>query len=176
MWRFVRVTEVETESELWSLYENTFPRCERRSFGQHVRAMLEQPSFVCVKICVAERVAGLVFFWEMKHCLFLEHLAIAPECRRQGVGRMALKWLQGKGLPIVLEIEPPVDTPTCGRLKFYESCGFLLLPYPHKQAAFHADTHSVPLGLLSWPHVMSPSEVEAFERILSELVMTYTDA
>lgn len=176
MWQFVMVTEVETEPGLWSLYENSFPRCERRSFAQHVRAMLEQPSFVCVKICVSERVVGLVFFWEMEHCLFLEHLAIAPEYQGQGGGRMALKWLQGMGLPIVLEIEPPVDARTCGRLKFYESCGFLQLPYPHVQAAFHADSNSVPLALMSWPHVMSPSEVEKFECILRERVMTYTDA
>ncbi len=176
MWQFDRVTEVEKRDELWALYESSFPRCERRSFAQHVRAMLEQPSFACVKVCVSERVAGLVFFWEMEHCLFLEHLAIAPEYRRQGGGRMALKWLQGKGLPIVLEIEPPADERTCGRLKFYESCGFIRLPYPHVQAAFHADTHSVPLGLLSWPHALSSSEVEKFERILREQVMTYTDA
>lgn len=176
MWQFVRVTEVESEPELWSLYENSFPRCERRSLVQHVRAMMEQPSFFCVKMCVAERVVGLFFFWKMEHCVFLEHLAIAPEYRRQGGGRMALKWLQGKKLPVVLEIEPQVDERTRGRLKFYESCGFVRLPYPHVQAAFHADTQSVPLDLLSWPYAMNSEDVDRFECFLRECVMIYTDA
>lgn len=176
MWQFVRVTEVETEPELWSLYENSFPRCERRSMAQHVRAMLEQPSFCCVKICAHGCVVGLLFFWKMERCVFLEHLAIAPEYRRQGGGRMALKWLQGKGLPIVLEIEPPVDERTGGRLKFYESCGFIRLPYPHVQAPFHADSPSVPLDLMSWPREMISMDVEKFEGFLRETVMIYTDA
>ncbi len=143
--------------------------------AQHVRAMRERSSFYCVKICVAGRVAGLLFFWMMEHCIFLEHLAIAAEYRRQGGGRIALKWLQGKGLPIVLEIEPPVDEWTCTRLKFYESCGFIRLPYPHIQAAFHADSPSVPLDLLSWPYALIFADVEKFEGFLRETVMTYTD-
>lgn len=169
---FGRVTDWPN---VWALCESAFPRSERRSWAQHRRAMAAEPGFECVQVSRGGRVVALVFYWELQHGLFVEHLAVAPECRGQGIGRAVLQWLQQKGQPIILEIEPVVDSLTRRRLSFYSAAGFSELPYEHVQLPYHADSAAVPLRLLSWPIAMTENQVIIFEQELRERVMQYVD-
>lgn len=171
----IRVTSVNSLSDVWQIYESAFPRSERRSFAQHEQAMRSESAFHCKQLMLGERVAGLLFYWELPTCLFVEHLAVAEQCRGLGVGKVALRWLQEQGKLLILEIEPPQDAPTRRRLSFYQGAGFVLLPYEHVQLPFHADTPSVPMSLLSWPYAAAESEVECLENSLRHTIMCYAD-
>lgn len=162
--------------EAWVLYEGSFPRNERRSWPQHLRAM-EDPSFVCLVLRDGRGMAGLLFVWETEEFVFLEHLAVQPARRRGGIGHVALELLHRRAgrRPVVLEIEPVVDEPTARRCRFYESCGYVKLPFPHEQLPFHAGEPPLPLTLLSFPRAMTEAEVANFETCLSERIMQYRD-
>lgn len=172
----IRVTSVNSRSDVWLIYESAFPRSERRSRVQHELAMRSDPTFHCKQLMLGEKVVGLLFYWELPSCLFVEHLAVAEQCRGLGVGTAALKWLQEQGKLLILEIEPPQDAPSRRRLAFYQAAGFVLLPYEHVQLPFHADTPSVPMRLLSWPCAAAASDVECLENCLRHTIMRYTDS
>lgn len=172
----IRVTSVTSWPDVWRIYESSFPRFERRSRAQHERALKSADVFCCKQLVLDEAVVGLLFYWELPKCLFVEHLAVAEACRGRGVGTAALKWLQEQGKLLILEIEPPLDTATCRRLEFYQNAGFELLPCEHEQLPFHADTPSVPMRLLSWPYPATAEEVACLENALRDTIMRYSDA
>lgn len=171
----IRVTSVTSAPDVWQIYESAFPRSERRSRTQHELAMRSESTFHCKQLMLGEQVVGLLFYWELPTGLFVEHLAVAEQCRGLGVGTAALKWLQKQGKLLVLEIEPPQNAPTRRRLAFYQAAGFVLLPYEHVQLPFHDDTPSVPMRLLSWPYAAAASEVECLEDCLRNTIMRYVD-
>lgn len=162
--------------EAWELYESSFPRKERRSRTQHLRAM-EDPAFVCLVLQDGQGMAGLLFVWETDAFVFVEHLAVQPTRRGRGIGHSALELLHQRAgaRPVILEIEPVVDEATARRCRFYESCGYVRLPYPHEQLPFHVGEPPVPLTLLSFPRAVSETEVAAFETCLQERIMRYRD-
>ena len=158
-------------AEWWQLYETAFPASERRSLRQHAAA-LEHPAFSCMHLADAGGFAGIMAAWQWQGMLFLEHLAISPERRGQGLGHQALALLQGR---VVLEIEPVADAVTERRLRFYQDCGFCRLVYPHVQLAYQTGQPDIPLWLLSRP-LLTAAEVQHFEQEYHAGPMIYRDS
>lgn len=157
-------------SEWWQLYETAFPACERRASGSHARALADA-GFHCLHLADEAGFAGILSYWLWPEMCYVEHLAIAPERRGQGLGHRVLQLIPQ---PFILEIEPVVDTPTARRLAFYESCGLVRLPQPHVQLAYQSGQPEVPLWLLSCP-AMDAAGVEQFERFFHAGPMRYRD-
>ncbi len=156
--------------EWWQLYETAFPACERRGAGQHAAA-LQDTAFHCLHLADAQGFVGILSYWKWENLCYVEHLAITPERRGQGLGHCVLELLPA---PAILEIEPVVDDSTAKRLAFYESCGFTRLPQPHVQLAYQAGQPDVPLWLLSRP-ALGESMVAAFETLFLSGPMRYRD-
>jgi hypothetical protein len=116
--------------------------------------------------------AGLLAYWKWDTLIYVEHLAVSPEHRGQGIGHAVLDMLPGT---VILEIEPVEDSATARRLAFYESCGFMRLPQPHVQLAYQAGEEDIPLWLLSRPAV-EPELVEHFEALFHAGPMRYRDS
>lgn len=156
--------------EWWELYECAFPASERRGAVQHAEAM-QDAAFHCLHLADTHGFVGLLSYWLWGELCYVEHLAIAPGRRGQGLGHLALAHVPA---PAILEIEPVVDEQTARRLRFYESCGFVRLPQPHVQLAYQAGQPDVPLWLLSRP-AMSAQMVGVFEQLFLFGPMRYRD-
>lgn len=164
---------------VWELYRESFPRQERRPFRFHAEAMEREEDFVCLRLhggtdpAVAD---GLLFYWHLPQgALYVEHLAIAASKRGQGWGYAALQYLESMGKPIILEIEPVVDDATRRRLRFYESAGYVRLPYPHAQLPFRRGGSPVPMELLCLRQAMPAAEVSSFQHYLQSHIMRYRE-
>ncbi len=156
--------------EWWQLYELAFPASERRGVVQHAAA-LQDAAFHCLHLADEGGFVGLLSYWLWENLCYVEHLAITPARRGQGLGHQVLELVPA---PAILEIEPVVDAPTARRLAFYESCGFLRLPHAHVQLAYQAGQPEVPLWLLSRPG-MADSMVTEFENLFHSGPMRYRD-
>lgn len=122
---------------LWQLYERSFPLEEQRPYRHHAQAMACEEGFVCMRLHDDEGLAGLLFYWELPQgCLYLEHLAVCSQRRGQGIGHQLMDLIASWHKPVILEIEPVVDISTQRRLRFYQSCGYVQLPYAHVQLPF----------------------------------------
>ena len=172
------MTRAEDSSfmELWHLYQDSFPVEEQRPFLRQQEAMLREETFHCLRLEDEKGLAGLMFYWQFPACLYLEHFAIATARRGQGLGHAALSLLHEKGEPVILEIEPVTDALTRRRLSFYESLGYVRLPWEHAQLPFRRGGSPVPMELLSYPAAMTEAQVRSFQARLASVVMHYRDA
>ncbi len=164
-------------AECWALYESAFPAEERRTLACQRAAMAEQGAgaFHCLRLEQGGALAGIAWYWRAERFIYVEHLAICPERRGQGLGHAALALLCGLDLPVVLEIEPVADAATERRWRFYRSAGFLRLPYAHLQPCYRRADAPLPLELLSYPHAFSAAEAAAYEAFMVGTVARYTE-
>ena len=76
-------------AEVWALYEASFPACERWNGDDYDRAFAD-PLFEAAAIRFDGAFAGLLFHWKGDGFHYVEHLAVSPRLRGQGVGSRAL--------------------------------------------------------------------------------------
>ena len=169
---FIRLTdpagpEFETA---FALYEVSFPVHEQRTRpAQAVR--LSHPEYRYMLLYEGDQFQGILLYWEGPGFRYVEHFAIAPELRGGGVGARALAELCSQGIPVILEIDPPVDDIARRRQGFYQRCGFAVNPYPHVHPPYRPEYPGHELVVLSSPRALTPAEYGAFACYLSAVVM-----
>ncbi len=124
---FVDVPGVDSPEfvRLWMLYNTAFVQDERRTLLEH-RRIHDDPRFHFSAIRVGARTAGLLAFWELRDMVFVEHFAIEPEFRSQGIGSRVVGLLQDEAdRMIVLDVEPEASSDDAlRRANFYRRQGF----------------------------------------------------
>ncbi len=95
-----------------ALYEDAFPSEERRDFADLMRLLEERECMHALSLEVSGRFVGFSVYWDFRDFLFLEHLAIVPRWRGQGIGGYFLDEL-ARIRPVfhLLEAEPPAAVP-----------------------------------------------------------------
>lgn len=126
------------------LYTGAFPEEERRPADNLVP---DDKAFAMYNIAIpGEPVAGLITLWDFGTFRYVEHFAIDPTLRGQGVGRAVLDALEG---PLLLEVEPAeMSSEATRRIAFYERAGFRVLDFPYIQPPYSAGLPSVELRLM----------------------------
>ena len=92
------------------------------------------------------RLLGILLYWEGPGFRYVEHFAIAPELRGGGAGSRILAEFTGQGVPVILEIDPPVDGVSIRRKGFYLRCGFRENPFPPRPSPLPGRIPGTPLG------------------------------
>ena len=141
---FIRLTDsADPEFETaFALYEGSFPLHERRTrLAQEAR--LSHPEYRFTLLRENGHFQGILLYWEGPGFRYVEHFAIAPELRGQGTGAQVLAELLGQGVPVILEIDPPVDEVSIRRKHFYERCGFVENPFPHIHPPYRKNFHAL---------------------------------
>ena len=93
MLNFHKINTVNNQffSNLFNLYTLSFPPMERRTWAGleyelnyekrfYVHALIQEGTFV-----------GLFNYWKFDRFMYIEHLAIIPKLRSQGIGSEAIK-------------------------------------------------------------------------------------
>lgn len=162
----------EDHEIFWRCYEESFPIEERRRLQEHEHCIADEAFTACV-LRDARGLVGILSYWIWEGCVYLEHLAIAPERRGQGLGHEVVKCLQQRAPhPIVLEIEPLVDDLTRARARFYESLGFKQSDFPHTQPPYRLGGDPVPL-LLMHNGEQEESILACFQRHYARMMQCY---
>lgn len=156
----------------FTLYEQSFPPNERRTRADHLRA-LEQPAFLPLCAVAENAVLADVFVWDTPAFTYLEHFAVQPSLRGQGIGGKLLDGLFQPDKPLILEIEPPTDELKCRRKAFYERHGLRAQPYAHVQLPFQGGGEPAPLIIMS-DRAISAQQCRAFQDYLLEQVVRYS--
>lgn len=142
------------------VYQTSFPIDEQRPIESIAHLLTEEPRYTMQAIIDdenenlwhplnAKQTLGLLTTWEFDDFIYIEHFAIDPTLRSQGYGSEALKaFIHEHGKPIVLEVEPPTDSLSIRRIKFYERIGLTLYDFPYMQPAYTEDSNPVELRLM----------------------------
>jgi len=163
-----RITEKDFES-LYKLMEASFPPTERRTKEGQRALFAEEPSYNIygTKNEKTNAVEAFLATWELDSVLFLEHFAVDPSLRGNGLGsRLLCELASATDKPICLEVEPPENELAKRRIEFYKRNGFFLNEYPYIQPSLASGEPPIPLMVMTYGH---PSDQTEFARIRDEL-------
>ncbi|MHA6248318.1 GNAT family N-acetyltransferase [Pontibacter sp. CAU 1760] len=157
---------------LQPFYGQSFPEKERRDFGQ-LGQLLSPPEMHLLTAYAESGLAEMYVYWQLSGCCFLEHLAVAPQLRGQGIGTRLMQHLarQVSGSGIVLEVERPQTGVQQQRVNFYERLGFVLHPQlDYHQPPYRTGHSPVPLFLMSSPALGTLDEVQTTAALIAQEV------
>lgn len=161
--------------EAWKLYEDSFPRKERRTRADHLRALAD-PRYRAEGIWDDGRLAGLFYWWLCDDGLcYAEHLAVQPALRGRNIGSRALAEFCADHPRIVLEIDPPEDEISIRRLGFYRRLGFVDNPQEYLHPSFSAPFETHRLVLMSRPGPLTDAEVRRLADFVRDPVLRYSE-
>jgi GNAT superfamily N-acetyltransferase len=165
---------IDESHKLWGtfskLYLEAFPVNERRE-PDELRKIQDTKGYKLEVIKSDEEFTGFIEIWNFENFIFLEHLAIIPQKRNQGIGHQVLHQLirNYPDKPILLEAEYPADELSGRRIKFYNRCGFKALNIDYTQPPYYPGKSSVPMMLLS-NKTVSSKDTTGYIRIISRNV------
>ncbi len=136
-------------ASVYSLMEASFPAEERRE-REAQRKCGENPAFTTYLWKEESAVKGFITVYDLQEFFFVEHFAVNPAFRNQGLGSEILTALREKlPRPLVLEVELPETEFARRRIEFYRRNGFVLHHYPYMQPPYSPEKSPVPLLLMS---------------------------
>ena len=145
------------------IYQTSFPIDERREIDALKYMIDNEDAFTLEAIYDNDTIVGLLSWWNLGEWRYIEHFAVDEQCRGRGIGQKVLmEFLARNMLPVVLEVEPPVDEFCRRRISFYRTIGFRLHDtYSYTQPPYCRGRNSVELCLMSYnaPALYSLDEV-----------------
>ena len=158
-------------ADFWEIYSNSFPFNERRTIEQQWLILKNQGYQLDIYFTDLQLV-GFIAFWTVKEFIFVEHFAVASDVRNNGLGSAILKpFVKSKTIPVILEIEIPLNEQTQRRLRFYESLGFIKNSHIHYQPPYHIGDETLRLDILTYPEIISDDHYYQFARFQKDTVM-----
>ncbi len=154
---------------------DSFPYNEYRSYEEQ-KALLDNtrysvyvfpdPKTDCFK--------SFITLWQFKDFAFIEHFAVDPAYRNQGLGSLVLREILNM-LPcqICLEVELPETDFAKRRISFYERNGFFTNQYPYIQPPYSKDKNPIPLLVMtSGGNISNDRFIKMKETIFTEVYNT----
>ena len=151
---------------VFDLMHRSFPAEEYRGRGGQKRLVGRDDYRIYVDV-EGQAVRAFLAAFEFEDFIFIEHFAVDPAYRNQGLGAAVLRgFMQSADKPLCLEVELP-DTPLAARrIGFYTRSGFALNGYYYAQPPLRDGARPLPLRIMSFPEPLSERE---FERVRSVL-------
>lgn len=157
----------------WMVYNESFPKEEKRNFLQQQEIFLKQE--YTLNIYIEENtLKGFLAYWTFPNFIFVEHLAIARDGQGQGLGKSILQdFIKVQQIPVILEIEHPLDEISIRRLQFYQRLGFIENEYEHFQPPFNKNDQPLSLRILSLYERISEDLFNEFAEKQKHVVMNH---
>lgn len=153
--------------KVYSLLERSLPQIEMRTKGDQ-KALISNEKY---KILVAEKgniFAGFMAIWDFEKFCFLEHFAVKPDMRSNGVGSEILRHLKKiSDKKIILEVEPPEFSDYAQRrIGFYARNEFLYNDFEYFQPPLQKGADIIPLKIMSHPTSLTEDEFNHIRKTL----------
>ena len=158
----------ELYSRLYKILEYSFPPDERRDFEEQY-SEFNNSFFRSMTAWNDNEIAGFMNYWDLGDFVYLEHFAVAPELRGNGLGTLLMGELHRvtENRPIILEAEPPEQSETAlRRTEFYKRLGFFINPYKYFQPPYRSGDSPVRLVIMSSPRRLSREEFTLMQTAL----------
>ena len=150
-----------------TLYIGAFPPDERRDFSAMLSLAERSPHFHFTLFYEDAEPVGILSYWSWRHLRYIEHFAVAPDCRGSGIGSQVLeRFCRSAATPVVLEAELPTDEVSRRRIAIYRRAGFTAAPQRYVQPPYGVGKMPVELLLLSWGDVDWAHDFEAVRDLL----------
>jgi ribosomal protein S18 acetylase RimI-like enzyme len=153
-----------------SLYQSAFPADERRHFDD-LTALAETQNEMRLKIeYIDGDLLGFIIYWEFESFVYVEHFAVDEQFRGNRYGsKIFQNFLKNTKKPVILEVEPPENTITQKRIRFYERMGMILNNFPYTQPPYSRDKNPVKMLTMSSKNI-NENKFEKIKSVIFEKV------
>ncbi len=136
--------------KIYRLMEISFPEDEYRSYEEQVE-LLNNPLYsVYVFYSESRSIKAFISIWEFEEFAYIEHFAVDPDYRNGGIGAKVLNELSAQIKKMIcLEVEPPENEISRGRIGFYQRNNFFLNEYPYMQPPYSKGKKAIPLLVMT---------------------------
>lgn len=154
------------------LLHSAFPKAERRDDENQRWNTDHDPRFCCLLVMKGTSPIGLLTYWGFDTFIYIEHFAISPHSRGQGVGREVIcKFVEEyASKPVVMEVELPEDEWSRRRIAFYKRCGFDLWECDYLQPPYRSGDGWFPLYLMASPGLVFEQDYPHIRETLHQQV------
>lgn len=154
--------------KIFSLMQLSFPKDEYRPYEKQ-KELFQNPKYSIYGLPDPERndIKGFISAWQFRDFVFIEHFAVNPAYRNQGLGSHILQELVSMTpYQLCLEVELPENHMTRRRIGFYERNNFVLNDYPYIQPSMAAGQNPVPLMIMTSQNRISQDRFEQIRTVL----------
>lgn len=155
--------EIKEFDAVYAIMEQSFPLEEYRPYEAQ-KELLADDSYRIYTVREHGNILGFAAVWQLEDWLFLEHLAVAPQHRNQGIGAKLLGFLSQNRC--CLEVELPETDLARRRIGFYVRNGYVLNRYPYMQPSLGQGRSPVPLWLMTSGGPICPEEFARVKGLL----------
>lgn len=148
---------------VYAIMEQSFPLEEYRAYEDQKR-LLEDRAYSIYVARENGKILGFAAVWQLEEWLFLEHLAVDPQSRNQGIGAKLLDFLAQSRC--CLEVELPETDIARRRIGFYERNGFFLNDYAYLQPSLGEGRSPVPLRIMTPGSTIPPEAFASLKNLL----------
>ncbi len=165
-------------SQVFDIMKASFPPEEMRPYVEEENLLnIDQYEIYVIRDEDQESVKAFISIWEFPSFIYVEHFAVSPDFRNQGLGGEIIDRLcEDTDKDVILEVEPAGEEMANRRIAFYERHGFQLNDYPYFQPKLTDDHDELPLQLMSQPAPLSEDQFDDIRQVLYELVYGYEQA
>lgn len=153
---------------VFQMLEASFPEDEYRTYEEQ-KALLDHEAYevYILKDSDDAPIKAFIAAWEFDSFVFIEHFAVNPEDRNNGVGGGFLReFVCMMGKMVCLEVEPPDNGMASRRIGFYERNNFFLNKYPYTQPPISAGRNPVPLLIMTYGRYIGKLEFSGIKKEL----------
>lgn len=159
--------DINDFDRVYSLMEKSFPTDERRPYEKQ-KALLDDPLY-CIYGVKSDSgdITAFITVWQFESFAYVEHFAVAPDCRGSGIGSAVLRELvSGLSCLVCLEVELPETDMAKRRIAFYERNGFVTNNYPYIQPPYSEEQSPLPLIIMTSGRTVSEEEFKEMKGML----------
>jgi len=140
-------------NDVSNLYIEAFPKDERRKINDLAKILNKDSRFNIVAILQEASFTGFISYWHFEKFHYIEHFAIQPDKRNLGLGKLAINHIKAicSGFPIIIEVEPDIDSLTHRRIEFYKRSNFdLRTDVKYLQPPYSPEKNPLELNLMTY--------------------------
>lgn len=157
--------------KIYEIMDDSFPDSEMRTYIDQKKLLDSDVYEIFTKEDENGEVIAFISAWNLPSCTFLEHFAVSSKLRGNGIGSKFFSEVLERCKDIVfLEVEPPVDTITKKRVKFYEKFGFILNDFYYSQPPLREGFEHMELKVMSYPKAFSEDEFLNYKKDIYKYV------
>jgi ribosomal protein S18 acetylase RimI-like enzyme len=153
--------------KIFAIMKASFPESERRTYAGQKELLADPYYRLITKTNSNNQMIAFLAVWEFPLFRFVEHIAVDPAIRGNGIGgKLMAAYIEESLKPILLEVELPDTDLAQRRISFYERLGFLLNPFEYAQPPLQKGQPDIPLKIMSYPQILTEEEFALFKEIL----------
>jgi ribosomal protein S18 acetylase RimI-like enzyme len=153
--------------KIFAIMKASFPESERRTYAGQKELLADPYYRLITKTNSNNQMIAFLAVWEFPLFRFVEHIAVDPAIRGNGIGgKLMAAYIEESLKPILLEVELPDTDLAQRRISFYERLGFLLNPFEYAQPPLQKGQPDIPFKIMSYPQILTEEEFAFFKEIL----------